>query len=60
EGGSEIVAIQWTKDEQNHPSSLTGRVENMKAGRRYRVRFSFDTPGAGLYVQGPEHDSGRT
>lgn len=53
--GSTETIIQWTRDQQNHPSSITGRLPNVKAGAKYIINFSFDIPGAGIYVQGPEH-----
>ena len=31
-----------------------------EAGVKYSIRFSFDIPGAGLYVQGPDYNDGLT
>ena len=58
--GINTTIIRWTRDQQNHPSSITGRLSNVEAGVKYTIRFSFDIPGAGLYVQGPDYNGGLT
>lgn len=57
-GGSDEVLVQSWDNLANMPNSLTGRAPGLKKGVWYTVSYSWNMPGAGLYMHGPDY--GRT